>query len=272
MTPQTGFALVNGAQLYYEMAGSGDTLVFVHAGIADHRLWDDQTKAFAAQYRVIRYDMRGFGKSEPVDGAFAHREDLAALLKVLNVDKAVLIGCSMGGGFAMDVALAQSQLVRALVMVCSAPNGLWLDVPTPMAALEEALEAALKNNDLDLAAEYGAQIWFDGVGRTPQQVDAVLRAKLIDMHKIALTHQAKALGTHKPPQNPAPATRLSELNLPVLAVVGAQDEPYIHAAGDYMAQHIKGARTVIIENTAHLPSMERPAEFNRILADFLASL
>jgi 3-oxoadipate enol-lactonase len=267
---QTGFAPINGAQLYYEMAGSGKTLVFVHAGVADNRLWDDQFDFFAQNYKVIRYDMRGYGKSEPVDSEFSHVEDLIALLKHLNVDKATLIGCSMGGGTSMDVALTQPQMISALVMVGSGPGGLDLEVE-PVAKFADA-DAAWNAKDFDKLLEIEAQIWFDGIGRTPQQVDPALREKAIAMNRGVMAHEAKGLGKPKPGMKPPAAERLSELNLPMLIVVGEFDTPYIRAAADYMAQHIKGARKVLINNTAHLPSMERPTEFNKALSEFLASV
>lgn len=124
MATQTGFAEVNGAKLYYEVAGEGHALVFTHAGVADNRMWDDQFETFANDYRVIRWDMRGFGKSEPVAGEFTFRDDLYALLKFLKVDKAYVVGCSMGGGASMDLTLEHPELVDALVMVGSGPTGL----------------------------------------------------------------------------------------------------------------------------------------------------
>src|SRR4051812_9978431 len=94
----TGFAAVNGVQIYYEIAGSGHPLVLVHAGIADRRMWDAQFPVFAQHYRVIRYDMRGFGKTAMVAGSFAHHDDLHGLLTFLGVERAYLLGCSKGGG------------------------------------------------------------------------------------------------------------------------------------------------------------------------------
>lgn len=127
MNNKSGLANVNGTQLYYEMAGIGETFVMVHAGVADSRQWDSEFHYFAQQYRVIRYDMRGYGKSEPVDGEFSHLADLTALLDQLEVQQSViLMGCSMGGGLAMDFVLSYPALSKALIMVGAAPGGLEL--------------------------------------------------------------------------------------------------------------------------------------------------
>jgi pimeloyl-ACP methyl ester carboxylesterase len=270
---QTGFAPINGAQLYYEVAGEGDPLVFVHAGVADSRLWDDQFPVFAEKYRVVRYDMRGYGKSEPVDVEFSHREDLYALLKFLEVERAHLVGCSMGGGFSMDIAIHHPDMAASLTMVCSGPGGLELDVPeNDLAPLFEAAGEAWKARDLDKTAEIETRIWFDGAARTPEAVDPVKRAKALDMNRIALGHEVKGLGKNKPPLKPGAGERLAELQIPVLVIVGALDTPYLIAAADYMLAHIGNCRKVVIENTAHLPSLEHPNEFNRILSEFLNSL
>ena len=107
-TPQTksGFVNIGNAQLYYETAGEGAALVMIHAGVADRRQWNNEFDFFARDFQALRYDMRGYGKSEPVDGEFSHMDDLIAVLNALGLHEPVVImGCSMGGGLAMDFAL-----------------------------------------------------------------------------------------------------------------------------------------------------------------------
>ncbi len=126
----SGIAPINGARIYYETAGEGDPFVMIHAGVADGRQWNNEFEYFAARFRVLRFDMRGYGNSEPVDGEFTHLGDLTALLAYLHIDgPLILMGCSMGGGIAMDFTLANPARVRALIMVGSGPSGLTLDVP-----------------------------------------------------------------------------------------------------------------------------------------------
>jgi len=261
------YAALNGARIFYEEIGSGPALVFVHAGIADSRMWDTQIDAFADRYHIIRYDQRGFGKTLPVAGEYSFREDLAALLDYLKVERAVLVGCSMGGGTCMDYTLEHPDRVTALVMVASSPAG--LDVDWVESPLEKPIAAAYDAKDWDRAAELETQLWFDGEGRTPAQVDAAARASIYEMNRNAIQLQAAELGTRKPPREPAAATQLDQLTLPILVIYGDRDEVYIRNAADYMEQHIAGARKRLMANTAHLPNMERPAEFNQLLSDFL---
>ncbi len=120
---QSGFAPSDGARLYYEISGSGESLVLVHTGIADSRMWDGRLATFARRYRVIRYDMRGFGRSAMVEGPFSHHEDLRALLDSLGIERVFLVGCSIGGRAIIDFTLEHPERVRALVPVGSALSG-----------------------------------------------------------------------------------------------------------------------------------------------------
>lgn len=267
---QSGFVSIDNAKLYYEVAGAGTPLVMVHAGVADSRQWDNEFTYFSQSNQVIRYDMRGYGKSEPVDGEFSHMSDLVSLLDTLGVHEPIVImGCSMGGGLAMDFALSHPSRVQALVMVDSAPSGLELDVPTP-AKFAEA-EKAFESGDLDLLAEIETQIWFDGMGRTPEQVNAAMRKLLYEMNRLALSHEVKGLGKRLPNTETPAFDRLERLGMPVLIIVGSHDTPYILAAADYMKEKIKSAVQITIEDAAHLPNMDQPQEFQNIVEQFLSS-
>ncbi len=264
----SGLAAINNALIYYEMAGEGQPFVMIHAGVADHRQWNNEFAHFANRFRVVRYDMRGYGKSEPVDGEFSHLQDLTALLDHLRLDHPlVLMGCSMGGGLAMDFALTRPSKVKALIMVDAGPRGLELDVPTP-AQFEEA-EKAYNAGELDRVAEIETQIWFDGMSRTPAQVNQAMRQLAYEMNRNALSHEAKGLGKRLPDTQTPAAERLSELHLPVLVIVGAHDTPYMLAAAAYMVEKIPSARKVIIDDAAHLSNMDQPGEFQRIVTTFL---
>jgi 3-oxoadipate enol-lactonase len=140
MLRKTGMAEVNGARIYFVVAGEGDPLVLVHAGIADSRMWEDQLIVFADRYRIIRHDMRGFGMTAMVEGQFSHYEDLRALLDSLDVERAHLVGCSMGGGAVLDFALEYPQRVGNLVLVGSAVCGFGPDFD-PASQWEEILAA-----------------------------------------------------------------------------------------------------------------------------------
>lgn len=268
---QSGLAQVGRAHLYYQVAGQGRPFVMIHAGVADHRQWDNEFAAFAPDYRVLSYDLRGYGQSEPVDEEFSHLGDLIALLDQLAFDRPlVLMGCSMGGGLAMNFALAHPARVSALIMVGAGPVGLKLDVSDPpgFAEAEKAYEAG----DWDLLCEIETQIWFDGSGRTPDQVDPAARRLAYDMNRLALVHEAKGLGQRQPDLPSPAAERLPELSLPILVIVGEHDTPYILAAADHMLDHLPAARKAVIPDAAHLPNLDHPAEFQQVVREFLDSV
>jgi pimeloyl-ACP methyl ester carboxylesterase len=268
---ESGFVNIDNAKIYYEIAGKGMPLVMIHAGVADCRQWNNEFAEFAQNYRVIRYDMRGYGKSEPVDGEFSHLSDLVSLLDALSIHEPfVIMGCSMGGGLAMDFALTYPSKVKGLVMVDAGPSGLELDVAAPSKFAEA--EKAFENGNLELVAELETQIWFDGMGRTPEQVNPEMRKLLYEMDHIALSHEVKQLGKRLPNTEIPAVDRLQYLDIPVLIIVGSHDTPYMLAAANYMEEKIKFARKVIMEDAAHLPNMDQPHEFQGIVEDFLASL
>lgn len=264
----SGLAPINNAQIYYEIAGEGTPLVLIHAGVADSRQWENEFAAFTGRHRVLRYDMRGYGKSEPVEGEFNHLQDLSALLEHLEINyPLIVLGCSMGGGLAMDYALTHPSRVKALIMVGAAPSGLTLDVPSP--PIFEQAEQAYEAGDLDRLAEIETQIWFDGIGRTPDQVNPAMRELAYTMNRTALSHEAKGLGVRVPNTEIPAAQRLDELPMPVLVIAGEHDVPYTLAAADYMAEKLTSARKVIMPDAAHMPNLDHPEEFQRILGAFL---
>ncbi len=114
---KTGTAAVNGTELYYEIRGSGDPVVLLEGGGLDRRLWDDQFEVFARSYRVVRMDVRGFGKSADVSGPYQSHEDLHGLLEALGISRAHLVGLSLGGRIAIDFALTYPNMVSSLVLV-----------------------------------------------------------------------------------------------------------------------------------------------------------
>jgi len=263
---QSGFARTNGAQLYFEIVGDGEPLVLVHAGIADGRMWERQLAAFARRYRVIRYDMRGFGRSAMVEGPFSHHEDLHVLLGSLGIEGALFVGCSLGGRTTIDFALAHPGGVRALVLVGSAIGGFEAGGDPP--EQWEELVAADDAGDLEQVSELEVQIWVDGPYRGPDQVDPGVRDLVREMNLIALKNEASGLGDERPLEPPA-VDRLAEIRVPTLIIVGDRDRPEIIARADLLERSIAEARKVVMPGTAHLPNMESPQEFNRIVLEFL---
>ncbi|WIG60308.1 MAG: Beta-ketoadipate enol-lactone hydrolase [Ktedonobacterales bacterium] len=268
----SGFAEVNGTQIYYEVAGEGHPLVLIHAGIADSRMWDDQFSVFAQHYRVLRYDLRGYGKSACPPGPYALRDDLHALLQHLNIAKAHLIGVSMGGSLAVDFTLTHPDMVSALITVCAGLSGFEAPDDPDTTAYIQQLIAADKAGDKDQLNELEVHLWVDGLRRTPEQVNPTIRERVREMNGLALSREAETDQAEPQRLDPPAAGRLSEIHAPTLVIIGDEDLPGVRATADKLATDISGARKAVIHNAAHVPNMERPDAFNRIVLDFLASL
>lgn len=260
---------INGGKLHYESQGEGETLVLAHAGFVDGGMWDTQFDEFAQHYRVVRYDQRGFGKSDKAAGPVSRHEELAAVLSALNIESAALIGCSQGGTAALDFALTHPEKLWALVLVSATPSGFEMQGEPPAALME--MFGAMQQGDMARVSDLQVRIWADGESRTPDQVDPQVRQQIASMNRIAVENGTFAIADSEPlnPLDPPAAARLGQLDIPVLAVVGALDHPELSRAADVMVEQLPHAEKNVIDGAAHVPNMEDPTEFNRVVLDFL---
>lgn len=272
-TARSGFAEINGATLFYEVAGEGQPVVLLHAGIADSRMWDDQFAVFAQRYRVIRYDHRGYGQSSLPPGPFAFYDDLHALLRLLGVTQAAVVGVSMGGTTAINFTLKYPEMVAALVAVGSGLDGFeWSQSDPEESTLFSQAEAAGEAGDFATANELEVHIWVDGPRRNPEAVNPDVRERVRAMNAQTFTRYAEQDQAQPQELEPAASSRLGEIQAPTLVMVGDQDVSDIQTIADRLAAEIPGARKVVMSNTAHVPNMEQPEAFNQIVLDFLASI
>ncbi|HEX8599201.1 MAG TPA: alpha/beta fold hydrolase [Chloroflexia bacterium] len=267
-----GYIELPDGRIYYETAGEGETLVLVHAGFVDSRMWDDQWDEFTRAYRVIRFDMRGYGRSSPPDEPVSNRRDLLSVLEHLGVERAHFLGCSLGGGTVLDFALERPEMVLSLTLVCATPGGFELQGEPPPHLFE--MIAALQEGDLERGSELQIRIWVDGMFRQPEQVDQAVRQRAAEMNRISIENGMWAKAGPPPDARlePPAVERLDEIRVPTLLIVGALDHPEILRGVDLLATEIEGARKVVLPDSAHLPNMERPEEFNRAVLGFLGEV
>ena len=256
-----GFAEVNGTKIYYEQMGKGRPIVLVHGGLVDSRVWDEQFKEFAKRYRVIRYDLRGFGKSAEPSGPFSPIEDLHALLGFLKVEHATVVGGSLGGMIATDFALEYPRTVEALVLVGSGLRG---DKRPPDKQMAAIYQTARRDGAETYAEKMMGTPLFAGVRNNPP-VRARLRQMLIDNYKAL-----PSLGPNitRFPQ-PLTIDRLENVRARTLVIVGSEDHPDLRAIAEILHSKIPGAQKVVIEGASHHPNIEQPKKFNRIVLSFL---
>jgi len=275
-THQTGIAHVNGTELYYEVTGTGHPFTLIHGLLLDRRSWDDQFEVFAQQYKVLRYDLRGWGDSaqEEAEPPFSPRQDLLSLLHYLDIEKTYLLGLSGGGTFALDFTLEHPDKVDALILVSSDPSGYAPPMTDAIQTFAGRYYGALQQKDSAGAVEATVRFWTDGPRRAPEQVDAQARARIttMSMQQIERHGDFMAHEQHMIPLEPSAINRLAEVRVPTLIVVGDEDVPQVIEAAGILEQGIAGAQKVVVAGTAHHPHMEKPEEFNRVVLDFLHGL
>jgi pimeloyl-ACP methyl ester carboxylesterase/creatinine amidohydrolase/Fe(II)-dependent formamide hydrolase-like protein len=259
-----GFASVNGTRLFYVVRGTGTALVLIHGGQLDCRMWDDQFTAFSKHFRVIGYDVRGYGGSFRPDLPYSDAADLAALLDYLKVDKADIVGLSLGGRIAVDFAIAHPMRVRSLTLAgpglsgYEPPGGAESDL-----RMWEIIKAAR-----DAGPEQATALWL----KDPFMGPAMEQARLAPMlRRISLENAHCWLENpvlQRPPR-PAAATRLGEIKVPTLLVIGERDVPQIKATAETLERGIRSAKRVSIRGAGHMVNMENPVDFNNAVLEFL---
>jgi 3-oxoadipate enol-lactonase len=260
---ESGTASVNGTTLAYEIRGSGPVVVLVHGGGFDSRLWDGQVEPLARHFRVLRYDVRGSGRSVDADtGRFQHHEDLAALLQHLGIARASIVGQSLGGRIAFDLALSHPGLVEDIVAVGPGVSGWpWArsDFGPWLAAFSEALAANDTAGAVDAWLESG---YMAAAAQQPE-----LRALLI--RQAGENARAWFQRAEEPELDPPAMARLGDVKAPTLVIVGSRDERVILRVTDSLLAGVPGARREVIDGAGHAPNLEQPRRFNELMLDFL---
>lgn len=265
MTDQTGFLDANGARIYYEVDGAGEPVLLIHAGVANLRMWDDQVATFRDGYRAIRYDTRGFGRTETDAVQFSNRADAAAVLDHVGERSAHVVGLSRGANIALDFTLEQPDRVRSLVVASGGIGGYESPAEAPESTWEEP-ERAIEARDWDAVTEWETAYWADGPGQPRDRVPAV-REKV---HGWVLENYRaeKEEGQPKPLQPPA-IERLGDLRVPLLVVLGTLDDPGTVESMRHLAGVVPGARLEAFEGAAHMVNLEQPERFNAVVRALL---
>ena len=265
----SGYAPSGDAQIAFEIAGEGTAVVFIHAGIADRRMWGPQLEAVPEGFKYVSLDLRGHGATALTDSRFSNHEDVLAVMDHLDMETAVVVGCSMGGGTAFDVALASPDRVMGLVVVGSGAPGFDVEdyEPPQWPEILKAYEAG----DMARVAELDGEVWVAGYGRNRDEVDQDVLSKVIEMDLVILPNEDRR-DELLIPLEPPRAERWGEITAPTLVMVGEHDLPDCRQSAEVLAGALSHHGAIVVPGAAHLPSLERPEEFNRALVGFLKGL
>lgn len=262
MMIHSGLAEVNGARLYYELAGAGEPVVLIHGFSLDTRMWDDQFGAFAEHYRALRYDVRGFGRStRPEVDPYLHVDDLRALLKHFQFTPAHIIGLSMGGGLALDFALVYPEAARSLTLVDAALGGFaWRKDWSVLGSLARST-----------GIEAAKRAWLTDELFASANEQPAVAARLAQM---VADYSGYHWVNHDPGRwSDLPANRpLEQLRRPTLVLVGERDVPDFQQIAHLIAARAPHARQLTLAGVGHMSNMEAPLAFNEAVLSFLGDL
>ena len=268
---QGGVVEVQGGSLVWESAGEGPAVVFLHPGLWDRRVWDGQVGVFSETYHVVRYDLRGYGRSSrPEPGApYSHVADLATVMDAMGFERAALIGNSMGGRVAIDFALTHPVRVTALVLAEPAISGFegtseeeeaWQE---GFADVENQIEEAVTAGDLEHAQDLRLQRLWAPLGTDDPAGARIRRIAFDNLHELTMDESGERA------VDPPAAHRLGEIEAPTLVLPADHDPPWHERMCVALAEGIRGARVVRIPATDHVIPLRRPQEFNRVVLGFL---
>ena len=267
---ERGFLEFDGETLAWESSGEGPGVVFLHPGLWDSRVWDEQFGVFSRTYRVLRYDFRGYGRSSRPEAGkpYSHVSDLAAVMDAAGVERPALIGSSMGGGVAVDFALTHPARVSALVLASPALSG-FEGTPEEEAAWEAAfadverqIEETVTVGDLEEAQELRLRWLWAPLGTDDPAGSRIRRIAFENLQELTMDESETVI-------DPPAAGRLGEIEVPTLVLPADHDPPWHERICEVLAEGIRGARLVRIPETDHVIALRRPQEFNREVLGFL---
>ncbi len=256
-----GFAEVEGTKLFYEEMGTGEALILIHGGLSDSALWDGQMEEFARHYRVIRYDLRGFGKSDVPDSDYRPVDDLKGLLDFLDIKSAYLCGLSLGGMIAIDFTIEYADYVKALILAGATPCG--FESAEEDSVLDNIMDALI-NSDFDRVKE----LWLSHPKFAASKNFSCSLEKTAEMldRNIGSFSFYQFLKCIDPPA----INRLGVIAIPTLVMIGEVDVPSAYSAATTIEVGIILTQKAIIANAGHHINLDKPEDFNVTVLDFLS--
>ena len=260
-------ATLGGTDIAYDTRGQGPALLFLHAFPLGRFMWDGEAEAFSTSHRVVRFDARGFGGTPPDPGPLTMAriaDDGAALLGLLGIETAVVVGCSMGGYAALAFARRHPERLAGLVLQDTRAGADTDDA--------RAYRAALATKVLEQGAQAAIEAFVPRLlGKTTHRENPALVARLEERIR-ATSREGIARALHGLAARPDSRETLEHIAVPTLIVVGEEDVLTPPSESEAMAGAIAGSRLEVIPRAGHLSNLERPGEYQATLRGFLESL
>ena len=258
-------ATSGGTRIVGEQQGQGDSVIFLHAGVADRRMFHSQLQALGTEHRAVAYDRRGFGETTTPNEPFAHTDDLTQVMRHLGIERSLLVGCSQGGAIALAFTLAHPEAVNGLVLISTAiPGAPEPAIPSHLEPIVQAYDDADEADDPVVLNEIEAHVWLDGPGSVKGRVSGSARELFLDMNGRALAHPELSKE-----RKPGPVFEsVGDIAVPVMLISGSLDFPHVHAQHAHLESHLQDVTAYTIDKAAHLPPMDQSALVNRYLLEF----
>ncbi|WP_425953633.1 alpha/beta fold hydrolase [Xylanimonas sp. McL0601] len=241
------------------------TIVLLHAGVADRRMWDPVAAPLSHAFRVVRPDLRGYGDSPLPPEEYADADDVAALLDHLGIADAAVVGASLGGRVALELATRHPARVRQLVLLCPGLRGV---EPTADAETYEATETALLDaGDVEGAVRLNVATWLGEAA--PLSAREALAAMQRRAFEVQLAADAAEAATGQGPRPARVDVDLQRVSVPTLVVSGGHDLEQFRKIAAHVATSVPGAEHMELPWAAHLPALERPDAVVALLLDTL---
>lgn len=263
---KNGFMKIGNDKIYYEESGEGDVVILVHGGDCDRRMWDEQFNYLSMSYRVIRYDARGFGKSDKPSEEYSAYDDLSFLIDSLNLKDVILIGQSLGASTIAEYYIQYPQKVKKMIL--SSPG---------------FQNWTYKKSDLDKLIEFSKIIQTEGSLAAVEKmfsneefwkptVPSKEYVSVRDYFRTIVTENKDMFTTNwslKKILEPSSLERLNEINVPCLIIYADQDIGYVEDISIYLSKNIENSRIVKITNGGHMINMEQPEKYNKVIGEFI---
>jgi 3-oxoadipate enol-lactonase len=256
-----GLVQINGTKLFVSDEGQGPPVLLLHGGFMDSRMWDADAAVLKQRYRVIRFDLRGFGRSPKSPSDYLPEDDIAALLSHLKIPRAHVVGISMCGGIAIDFALAHSDRVRSLVLAEPGVSG-WQWSPDVTSTMDAVMKVNADRGRDAAIEEFLTRPVFASAKSKPKAY-AEIRSQLFRNFRL------EPLGM-KTPEKPA-VNRLGEITAPTLVLTAELGGLDARAIGERLRREVRGARLVEVKGSGHMINLEAPEMFRRLLEEFVAA-
>jgi 3-oxoadipate enol-lactonase len=256
-----GYIDVGGSKIYYETRGAGPAIVLLHDGLLHAVTWDEVWETLATKHQVIRYDRRGYGRSEAATTLFSPTEDLAKLLRQLSVAHALIVGSSSGAALAIDFAIEHPEMVDGLFLIGPVLHG--MEYSAEFRERANRNNAPMERGDAKAWARNWSQDKFLIAGAHEETRRRIYEELVANAEKLKNYN-----GAFEEKPTPPASKRLGEIKAPVSILVGEADISEVHAHCAAIRAGISGAERSAVKGAGHLIQLEKPAEVVKRLEDF----